>query len=282
MRALYFEIDNVWKKGRKQGDENRVNWEKMFPFLDEAGHVVSLVGGGGKTTLLYALSAYCAQKGWKVLTSTTTHIRRPQKKEFLVVGVDEKVENIRFSNERDWLWQQGKYVVAGAPAKQEKITILPDPILKEWIREADITFLEADGAKRLPCKFPAAHEPVILPHSDIVLAVAGLTAIYRPLGEVCFRSELAIEEWNREVASGRKEKRIQRETLLTPELLAWLLGSEKGARKGTEGRSFFAVLNQADTSGRWESGRMILDILERKYGIRGILTSFSEKERNRE
>ena len=26
--------------------------EKQFPFLAEKGHVVSLVGGGGKTTLL--------------------------------------------------------------------------------------------------------------------------------------------------------------------------------------------------------------------------------------
>ena len=65
------------------------------------------------------------------------------------------------------------YVVAGTPAPHEKLTILPEAIRSEWISDADITFLEADGAKCLPCKFPAAHEPVILPQSDIVLAVAG-------------------------------------------------------------------------------------------------------------
>ena len=36
-----------------------MDWEQKFPFLREKGHVVSLIGGGGKTTLLYALSAYC-------------------------------------------------------------------------------------------------------------------------------------------------------------------------------------------------------------------------------
>ena len=51
--------------------------EKQFPFLAEKGHVVSLVGGGGKTTLLYAFARHCAAKGWRVLVSTTTHIRRP-------------------------------------------------------------------------------------------------------------------------------------------------------------------------------------------------------------
>ena len=60
--------------------------EKQFPFLAEKGHVVSLVGGGGKTTLLYAFARHCAAKGWRVLVSTTTHIRgriMPQMKPLL-------------------------------------------------------------------------------------------------------------------------------------------------------------------------------------------------------
>ena len=48
--------------------------EKELPFLAEKGHIVSLVGGGGKTTLLYAMAAHCARKGWRVLVTTTTHI----------------------------------------------------------------------------------------------------------------------------------------------------------------------------------------------------------------
>ena len=294
-----------------------MDWEQKFPFLREKGHVVSLIGGGGKTTLLYALSAYCTAKGWRVLTTTTTHIRKPVNVPWIAVNEEEKTaslecessecktsvgikcvcENTAWENagkERDRLWQQGTYVVAGTPAPHEKLTILPESIRSEWISDADITFLEADGAKCLPCKFPAAHEPVILPQSDIVLAVAGLSALYRPLGEVCFRAELAIEAWNRDVCEygdaaypkeGKrllKEVPISKDTSLTPELLAWLLGSENGARKDISGRSFFVVLNQADTSERREDGRKVLDILKHSYGIQGILTSFSGTERNQE
>ena len=290
-----------------------MDWEQKFPFLREKGHVVSLIGGGGKTTLLYALSAYCTAKGWRVLTATTTHIRKPVNVPWIAVNEEEKTaslecesintnkkaqcENTAWENagkERDRLWQQGTYVVAGTPAPHEKLTILPESIRSEWISDADITFLEADGAKCLPCKFPAAHEPVILPQSDIVLAVAGLSALYRPLGEVCFRAELAIEAWNRDVCEygdaaypkeGKrllKEVPISKDTSLTPELLAWLLGSENGARKDISGRSFFVVLNQADTSERREDGRKVLDILKHSYGIQGILTSFSGTERNQE
>lgn len=294
-----------------------MDWEQKFPFLREKGHVVSLIGGGGKTTLLYALSAYCTAKGWRVLTTTTTHIRKPVNVPWIAVNEEEKTaslecessecktsvgikcvcENTAWENagkERDRLWQQGTYVVAGTPAPHEKLIILPEAIRSEWISDADITFLEADGAKCLPCKFPAAHEPVILPQSDIVLAVAGLSALYRPLGEVCFRAELAIEAWNRDVCEygdaaypkeGKrllKEVPISKDTSLTPELLAWLLGSENGARKDISGRSFFVVLNQADTSERREDGRKVLDILKHSYGIQGILTSFSGPERNQE
>lgn len=272
-----------------------MDWEQIFPFLREKGHVVSLVGGGGKTTLLYALSAYCAAKGWRVLTSTTTHIRKPLNMPWIAVEEKEEWENAR--KERARLWQRGTYVVAGTPAPHEKLTILSEQLRNAWISDADITFLEADGAKRLPCKFPAVHEPVLLPQSDIVLAVAGLSALHRPLGEVCFRAELAIEAWNQEMQDFRqeepsfsKEAQIQSETIfskemfisedssLTPELLAWLLGSEKGARKDTAGRSFFVVLNQADTPMCREDGRKILNILKNTYGIRGILTSFLEEQ----
>ena len=79
-----------------------------------------------------------------------------------------------------------------------------------------------------------------------------------------------------------KEVPISKDTPLTPELLAWLLGSENGARKDISGRLFFAVLNQADTSERREDGRKVLDILKHSYGIQGILTSFSGPERNQE
>ena len=51
--------------------------EKELSFLAEKGHIVSLIGGGGKTTLLYAMAAHCARKGWRVLVTTTTHIRQP-------------------------------------------------------------------------------------------------------------------------------------------------------------------------------------------------------------
>ena len=148
--------------------------EKELPFLAEKGHIVSLVGGGGKTTLLYAMADHCARKGWRVLVTTTTHIRQPA----ACYAPDEAALSA--------LWQTGHYVVIGTPAENGKLTLPPPQFLRR-MAQADAVFIEADGAKHYPCKLPAAHEPVLLPQSDIVLAVAGLSA----LGKPCERSASA-------------------------------------------------------------------------------------------
>lgn len=114
--------------------------EAQFPFLAEKGHVVSLVGGGGKTTLLYQLSAHCARKGWRVLAATTTHIRQPD-------------HNMAHTEaECSALWAAGEYAVLGTPDGCGKLTAPPPDLLHRWMPQADAVFLEADGAKRMPCK----------------------------------------------------------------------------------------------------------------------------------
>ena len=108
--------------------------EKELPFLAEKGHIVSLVGGGGKTTLLYAMADHCARKGWQVLVTTTTHIRQPA----ACYAPDDAVLTA--------LWQAGHYAVIGTPTENGKLT-LPQPQLLRRMAQADAVFIEADGAK---------------------------------------------------------------------------------------------------------------------------------------
>lgn len=189
-----------------------------------------------------------------MLVSTTTHIQRPDAN----CAPDEAA--------RDALWQAGTYAVAGVPAEGGKLTMPPH--LADWMAEADTVLLEADGAKRHPCKAPAAHEPVLLRSSDIVLAAAGLSAMGQPLQDVCFRLEAACTLLA-----------VPPETPLTPALLAKLLASEAGGRKCVGTRKFYAVLNQADDEARRAVGEQTLAILKENYDVTGYLTHFEEGER---
>ena len=42
--------------------------------------VISLVGGGGKTTTMYALAEIFREEGKKVIVTTSTHLQARQKK----------------------------------------------------------------------------------------------------------------------------------------------------------------------------------------------------------
>jgi hypothetical protein len=134
--------------------------------------------------------------------------------------------------------------------------------------QADAVFIEADGAKHYPCKVPAAHEPVLLPQSDIVLAVAGLSALGKSLREVCFRYDTIRPRF---LAAAP-------DASLTPPVLAQLLASAQGGRKAVGDRQFYAVLNQADTPELHQQGIQIQQLL-RQQGILCVLTHFKEEER---
>ena len=253
LRAAHHARKNRNGSGRKRRRGLMTGLEDL-PFLGETGHVISLVGGGGKTTLLYALARWYSAQGQRVLVSTTTHIQRPDAN----YAPDEAA--------RDALWQAGTYAVAGVPAEGGKLTM--PPYLDDWMAEADTVLLEADGAKRHPCKAPAAHEPVLLRSSDIVLAAAGLSAVGKPLQDVCFRLEAACTLLA-----------VPPETPLTPALLAKLLVSEVGGRKCVGTRKFYAVLNQADDAARRAAGEQTLAILKETYDVTGYLTHFEKGER---
>ena len=120
----------------------------------------------------------------------------------------------------------------------------------------------------MPCKAPASREPVLLPECDTVLAVAGLSALGRPLREVCFRLDEACALLH-----------TVPDAPLTPELLAALLASEAGGRKLVGERAFYAVLNQADDPARRALGETTRTILWERYHVQSVLTHFAKGER---
>jgi probable selenium-dependent hydroxylase accessory protein YqeC len=271
-----------------------------FPFLNEAHHVIALVGGGGKTTLMYNLAeAYCHQ-GLRVLVTTTTHILAPPDEYF-----------VQSLQEAETLWQAGRYAVAGRPVMEEsekagekenkkeikvavlkntdaqekmplsdktaadreavlpekpvilsqsneevsevpvrKLRALDDAQLRQYMKAADIVLVEADGAKCLPCKVPASHEPVLPDACDIVIGVAGLDSVGHPMQEVCFRPEQA-------------ETLLQKDRtqLLTAEDLAKILASEDGARKNVGSRDYYVVLNKCNDPARLAAAQRIKEYL---------------------
>ena len=194
-------------------------------FTDGKKHNICLVGGGGKTTVMYELAAAWAACGRKVLVLTSTHILQPADGSFAADAA--AVHN---------LWQQGRYAVIGTPEfASGKLTLPPQSVYEALKLQADVILCEADGSRHHPCKVPAEYEPVLLPDSDIVLAVAGMDALGHSLAQACQRSQLAAELLG-----------CSAEKIIDAQMLAALLLSEQGARKNVGTRAYSIVLNKCD------------------------------------
>ena len=174
---------------------------------------------------MYELAAAWAACGRKVLVLTSTHILQPADGSFAADAA--AVHN---------LWQQGRYAVIGTPEfASGKLTLPPQSVYEALKLQADVILCEADGSRHHPCKVPAEYEPVLLPDSDIVLAVAGMDALGHSLAQACQRSQLAAELLG-----------CSAEKIIDAQMLAALLLSEQGARKNVGTRAYYIVLNKCD------------------------------------
>lgn len=245
-------IQKFYKYNLDKKQSEKVESHLLFSTLTKDRHCFSFVGAGGKSSLIEAMAAWGTKREKKVLVTTTTHIFRPEPEKLAWTPKD--LERI---------WGAGGWAVIGdVEMKQPQKLKMPDP---DWMRQAmalaDLVLIEADGSKRLPCKVPAAHEPVILPETEVVIAVLGLSALGRTLKECCFRLE-------------ESEKLLEADDdhLLSCEDMAKILASEEGLRKGVGGRKYVAVLNQCDDDKRRAAGEQIGEKL-RGWGVEDVILS---------
>ena len=146
------------------------------------GKMISIIGAGGKTTSMLAISKYLSDK--RVLMTTTTHIlpvEPPQSRELLKKPQREDLMRA--------LCAPG-IVCAGIPVPSGKLCGLPSVMLEEAGAMADYTVCEADSAHGMPLKLHQNGEPVIPKTTDICLIVAGLSALGRSVCRSIHQFEL--------------------------------------------------------------------------------------------
>ncbi|HHY36360.1 MAG TPA: putative selenium-dependent hydroxylase accessory protein YqeC, partial [Firmicutes bacterium] len=136
--------------------------------------VVSLIGGGGKTTLLFSLARELETVG-PVLVTTTTKIDLPRHGVVLVAANYPEVERqiTSYAGRKGW-------VVLGREIKEGKLLGVPPAWLEALREHFPYILVEADGSRGRPLKAHAPHEPVLPPTSSLVVILAGASALGKP------------------------------------------------------------------------------------------------------
>ena len=232
-------------------------------------HILTFIGGGGKTSLMNTLGIEFAKQRIPTLLTTTTHIMKPDFLPSKACIEEENLEQISsfFTNlEEDIL----PLAALGIPEKTiyNKVKLKSPSIdfmkkLSLFSRKYSNISLrilcEGDGSKRLPIKLPKDGEPVFFPKTDTVIGIIGLSCLGKPIKEMLFRYELLPEliftQKKKQLTdvsdqSSQTQKNFtklpQTTHNITTDFLYWLCLSENGLRKNISSEKFCIVFNQAD------------------------------------
>jgi molybdenum cofactor cytidylyltransferase len=147
----------------------------------QRGDIVALVGGGGKTSAMFRLGTELGAEGWRVVMTTTTHISADQVSAAPRAVVLSQQDTTRLDPE---LLTPSPMLLTGPINPQtHKATGLSTNIVDRMVSalKADVVLNEADGARLLPFKAPAEHEPAISPGTTLVVPAVGIDVVGRPL-----------------------------------------------------------------------------------------------------
>ena len=155
--------------------------------------LISLVGGGGKSTLLFGLGDELAAAGNRVLLTTTTKMGRYQTAVVPTVCWSTDSLSATAEDAVAALDRPGPVMLVTG-GDDHKVTGPPPERVDKLFAEsgADYIIVEADGSHGRPLKAPAAHEPVVPSTSTIVVMLVGIDAVGRPLDAVTHRTETAM------------------------------------------------------------------------------------------
>ncbi|HID53306.1 MAG TPA: putative selenium-dependent hydroxylase accessory protein YqeC [Anaerolineae bacterium] len=255
--------------------------------LHGRNHLVSIVGGGGKTSLMFALAR--ALPGRVVLTTTTRIFAAqiklapavchaadlyPENRPQIGRATDRKKSvkstqsaAVHFADRLNaYLTQFGSCLVVGEVQGEKALGVTPELPGQLLVRpDVDFVIVEADGSRMRPIKAPAEHEPVIPPETTLVVPVMGLDALDGPIGKVAHRPELALSViGDRSGVVGERcsivggRAAAGEERVLTPQEAAVLLTHPRGGAKNTPpGARVIPFINKVETDEQLTAARQI-------------------------
>jgi probable selenium-dependent hydroxylase accessory protein YqeC len=172
--------------------------------------VISLVGGGGKTSLMFALGKELSSHRKGILLTTTTKIWEPAASPHFTLFLSDQ-----FSEIKRWIEKNGDKVpclmIAQGKVENGKLLGIPPQWVAEFqsLKDISMIIIEADGAAGRSLKAPREGEPVVPQNTSLLVPVMGIDVLGCPLDEpYVFRSGIASRLLNLSIESEVTEEII--------------------------------------------------------------------------
>jgi probable selenium-dependent hydroxylase accessory protein YqeC len=145
----------------------------------DAAPVLTVIGSGGKTSLIWLLAR--SRRRRRVLVSPATKMLIPPPEadcyDRLVGGPAASAALLSVPG------TTGITLAGVSNEAGGKLEALPPDGLAEAVRGYDLTLIEGDGSRGLPLKAWAAHEPVVPPFTTVTVGIMPLWPLGRPASD---------------------------------------------------------------------------------------------------
>lgn len=201
--------------------------------------VISVVGGGGKTTVIKTLANELIEEGKKVMIATSTGIFVPPKNSYndlfiekIPRGFKPQIGTITYYAETN----------DGIKLRTKSVSLIEEIIERNLF---DFILIEADGSKGKSIKAPSSNEPVITKYTTITIGVVGLDSI----NTLVNKENVHRPDWFIKLV-GYNIKIVDTSSVIKLAL------NKNGIFKNYIGKKIL-LLNKADNNSRIEYGREI-------------------------
>ncbi|AMP20096.1 hypothetical protein AZF37_01905 [endosymbiont 'TC1' of Trimyema compressum] len=228
----------------------------------KGGHLYTFVGGGGKSSSIWAIGNCLREIGYKVRISTTTKVDLKEFSNYETCFIEsESAMQKAILDVRE-----GLLLVKGVWQEKGKYFGVENSFFDAATIPLDtVVLVEGDGAKRKPFKIPKSHEPVLPKNSATLFVVIGASIINEEItGQNCYNIDRVLE------LLGDREK------IFSIDNTRYLIETGWLSREASIPTVF--LFNQCDLEGKATAAREIVEALWLKHNVAGVAFSVQEKE----
>ena len=224
---------------------SEVESNRISELLDiTTGKAVSVVGCGGKTSLIELIATLNSVK--KVLVSTTT-------KTFPMIS-DKVILCDTLKSSIEHVPQAGIQCLGQFNKRNGKLEALPEHVLVDLVPHYDIVLMEADGSRWLPCKGWRDNEPVVHYFSTQTVGVVTMNAL----------GKAATSEIVHHLPEFLSLTGIKEDEIISEQALEDMVCLPKGMFKNSVGNQYLLV-NQVEDEQTKSTAESFLQRIKTKY-----------------
>lgn len=229
--------------------------------LEDKPELVAFVGAGGKSSLMIALAR---QLSGRILITTTTQMFAGQITS-AAVSLRGRIWTYPNLPKKEDFTADSKLFLVAASTNRAKVGGVPLNLPRRLLKELDLLaiLVEADGARMLPVKAPAAHEPAIPTGASLVVPVMGIDCLDQPIQQVAHRPELLA----------RLLGKLPSELITIPDLAKLVRSPEGGLKNVPAGARIIPAINKVESQEKLQAARKIAQLALSEPRIEQVVLS---------